>query len=296
MNQTIITKPIGELTVHAANHDTYGDTETIQDLIEGIQKSGIIEPLVITKKNEIISGQRRFRAAQELQLTEVPVRVCESEDEHEILLLVLEHNRQRVKTKAQLAAEAHLWKKIESEKAALRKNAARSGGDTTPEAAGEKGKARDKAGEALGMSGRTVDKAAAVHEAKMECLATGKTEDANKIDEALNKGFETGLKEAKKLGYAGAGNKKSPTSKRSKAAVGPVTSTEAVADATTTPTVIDPTPPDPQVEANEVAMRKAQEVLAHLQASASELLDPKAIDAWGKLLNDISVAFAQLKN
>jgi ParB-like chromosome segregation protein Spo0J len=70
----------------------------IQGLAESIKKNGIIEPLVISKDNFVLSGHRRLFAALLAGLTEVP---CRTEDiSHNDLFFkhrLTEYNRQRIK-------------------------------------------------------------------------------------------------------------------------------------------------------------------------------------------------------
>lgn len=52
------------------------DSETIQELSNSIKKYGILQPLLVQKKGdryEIVAGERRWRAAKEAGLKEVPV-------------------------------------------------------------------------------------------------------------------------------------------------------------------------------------------------------------------------------
>jgi ParB-like chromosome segregation protein Spo0J len=70
----------------------------IQGLADSIRKNGVIEPLVISKDNFVLSGHRRLFAAELAGLTEVP---CRTEDiSHNDLFFkyrLTEYNRQRVK-------------------------------------------------------------------------------------------------------------------------------------------------------------------------------------------------------
>ena len=70
----------------------------IQALAESIRKNGILEPLVISKDNFVLSGHRRLFAALLTGLAEVP---CRTEDiSHNDLFFkrrLTEYNRQRVK-------------------------------------------------------------------------------------------------------------------------------------------------------------------------------------------------------
>ena len=59
------------------------DGEEQRNLVTSIRKSGIIQPIVVRRLQngyEIIAGERRWRAAQEAGLKEVPILVREAED------------------------------------------------------------------------------------------------------------------------------------------------------------------------------------------------------------------------
>jgi ParB-like chromosome segregation protein Spo0J len=70
----------------------------IQGLAESIKKNGVIEPLVISKDNFVLSGHRRLFAAGLAGLSEVPCRVEDiSHDDLFFKYRLTEYNRQRVK-------------------------------------------------------------------------------------------------------------------------------------------------------------------------------------------------------
>ena len=71
--------------------------EDLAELVESIREKGVIQPLLVRKvgdKYELIAGERRWRAARELQLREVPVIVRAATD-REALELALIENIQR---------------------------------------------------------------------------------------------------------------------------------------------------------------------------------------------------------
>jgi ParB family transcriptional regulator, chromosome partitioning protein len=71
--------------------------EKLEELAASIREQGIIQPLVVTKKEgfyEIIAGERRWRAAQKAGLREVPVVIREASDQA-VLELALIENIQR---------------------------------------------------------------------------------------------------------------------------------------------------------------------------------------------------------
>lgn len=59
------------------------DSESIEELAESIKIYGIIQPIIVTKKDdfyEIVAGERRWRAAKKAGLTEVPCIVREDNE------------------------------------------------------------------------------------------------------------------------------------------------------------------------------------------------------------------------
>ncbi len=73
------------------------DQEAMETLQASIQAHGILEPLVVRftgETYEIICGERRFRAARNLGLEEVPVVVREASDQ-EAFLLAMQENLHR---------------------------------------------------------------------------------------------------------------------------------------------------------------------------------------------------------
>lgn len=72
-------------------------TDHLHELVESIREQGIIQPLIVRKVKEsyeLIAGERRWRAAGQLGLTEAPVIVREASD-REVLELALIENLQR---------------------------------------------------------------------------------------------------------------------------------------------------------------------------------------------------------
>ena len=89
--------PLIEIEPNRAQPRTRFDEDALQELADSIKQYGIIEPIVVQKREkhyEIIAGERRWRAARLAGLKEVPVVVKEySEDE--IFTIALIENIQR---------------------------------------------------------------------------------------------------------------------------------------------------------------------------------------------------------
>ena len=81
--------------------------EALQELADSIREQGIVQPLIVRERGgyyELIAGERRWRAAQLLNLPEIPVIVREADD-RAVLELALIENLQRENLNA--IEEAH---------------------------------------------------------------------------------------------------------------------------------------------------------------------------------------------
>jgi ParB family chromosome partitioning protein len=81
--------------------------EALKELADSIREQGIVQPLIVRERGgffELIAGERRWRAAQLLNLTEVPIITREADD-RAVLELALIENLQRENLNA--IEEAH---------------------------------------------------------------------------------------------------------------------------------------------------------------------------------------------
>ena len=95
--------PVSSLTHHPFNAEIYllSDLDT---LANSIKEVGLLEPLVINKKKEVISGNRRLEALRRLKYKEAEVVVRDIDKEDEPLIIIY-HNSQRIKTARELLNE-----------------------------------------------------------------------------------------------------------------------------------------------------------------------------------------------
>ena len=77
------------------------DLDTLSNSIKDV---GLLEPLVINKKNQVISGNRRLEALRKLNYKKVDVVVRDIEKKDEPLIII-SHNSQRIKTARELLNE-----------------------------------------------------------------------------------------------------------------------------------------------------------------------------------------------
>ena len=90
--------PISDITPSKQQPRRYFDPEKLNQLAESIKQHGILEPLLVRPeaqgKYELIAGERRYKAATMLGLTEVPVVIRDFNDQ-EALQVALIENLQR---------------------------------------------------------------------------------------------------------------------------------------------------------------------------------------------------------
>jgi DNA modification methylase len=91
---------VSSLTHHPKNKEIY-DLSSIEELMDSISEVGLLQPLIIDSRNQVISGNRRFESIKRLGWNEVEVKVKEGEEE----LLLIHYNKQRIKSFKELINE-----------------------------------------------------------------------------------------------------------------------------------------------------------------------------------------------
>src|SRR5207249_4059985 len=134
------------------------DVGDLTALAASIREHGLLHPIVITPQGRLVAGFRRLEACRQLGWTEVGVHVVELDD-----LLRAEHDENTLRkdfTPSEAVAIARALEEREREQAKARTVAAHASPGKFPEL--EAGRVRDRLGACVGMSGRTLEKAAAV--------------------------------------------------------------------------------------------------------------------------------------
>ncbi len=72
------------------------ELENIEQLKESIRKYGLLNPITVNTKNELIAGNRRLEALRQLGWTEVPVVIASINTKVHRLEVELEENLQRL--------------------------------------------------------------------------------------------------------------------------------------------------------------------------------------------------------
>ena len=95
---SVTSLPISSIEANPFNPRTHFEKDALNELAASIKNHGIIQPLTVRKlgrdKYQLISGERRFRASQIAELTEVPAYVRVANDQT-MLEMALVENIQR---------------------------------------------------------------------------------------------------------------------------------------------------------------------------------------------------------
>lgn len=108
-NKAYFVCPIEQIRPNRNQPRKHFAPEKLEELAASIREKGIIQPLVVTRKDgyyEIIAGERRWRASQKAGLHEVPVVIREASDAV-VMELALIENIQRQDLNAIEEAEAY---------------------------------------------------------------------------------------------------------------------------------------------------------------------------------------------
>jgi ParB family transcriptional regulator, chromosome partitioning protein len=87
--------PLEEIQLPPTQPRRYFDSEALKQLTESIKQHGILQPLLVRLvdegKHELVAGERRYRAALEIGLKEVPVVIRELDDNAAFQLALIEN-------------------------------------------------------------------------------------------------------------------------------------------------------------------------------------------------------------
>ncbi len=87
--------PVDQISLPPTQPRRYFDSEALKQLTESIKQHGILQPLLVRlvdkDKHELVAGERRYRAALEIGLKEVPVVIRELDDNAAFQLALIEN-------------------------------------------------------------------------------------------------------------------------------------------------------------------------------------------------------------
>lgn len=106
----VLNLPIGKIVANAYQPRTAFDEAALQELTESVQVHGVLQPVMVRPRGggryELIAGERRFRAAQQAGLTQIPAVVRAMTDEESLTVALIE-NIQREDLNAMEAARGY---------------------------------------------------------------------------------------------------------------------------------------------------------------------------------------------
>ncbi|MGK7937616.1 MAG: ParB/RepB/Spo0J family partition protein [Xenococcaceae cyanobacterium] len=82
---------IDEIVLPKSQVRHYFNQEKLEQLAESIKQHGVLEPILITPKNELIAGERRLRAAKMTGLTQLPVKILDVSPSEAKTLAIVEN-------------------------------------------------------------------------------------------------------------------------------------------------------------------------------------------------------------
>lgn len=148
--------PIEKIVVKDRIRKDFGN---IRELADDIKDNGLINPPVINKNYELLAGERRLRACKSLGWEQIPVTMMDTRDaEHELNIEISENDVRKGFSKAERADYMKRLLRIEQAKAKKRQTL----GEKIPEG----GRAKDKAAERFGISGKTMEREIAISDNK----------------------------------------------------------------------------------------------------------------------------------
>lgn len=93
--QGVLELPIAKVEPRDNQPRTVFDEEALSELAESIREYGVIQPVTVRKLDsgyyQLIAGERRWRAARLVGLTEIPARVIEADDKLTTELALVEN-------------------------------------------------------------------------------------------------------------------------------------------------------------------------------------------------------------
>lgn len=150
-------------------HRSRSDLGDLASLVESIKRRGLLHPIVVDSKHQLVVGGRRLAAWKEARPGEpIPAIVAAHLDERtRALLAERDENEQRKPlTPSEAVAFGEILAKIERPKAQARQGSRTDlPAGKLPTSSGEAGRTRDVVAAAVEMSGRTYEKAKEVVEA-----------------------------------------------------------------------------------------------------------------------------------
>ena len=202
------TRRVNQLTPHPMNETIYHDGADAE-LIESVRDKGILNPILITWDDRILSGHRRWEAAKAAHGVsyEMPVVEFGSHDELDIVEALIHSNRQRQKTGEMIGREYQELLVIYRQRSHRGNNQytqmVADDNGTGASVAHNTGAPTERAAAELGIARTTADRAVQVVEQIDRLFAEGKTRESDQLRRTLNGkgGITKAHRQAKEAGH-----------------------------------------------------------------------------------------------
>ena len=96
---------LGRIIIRKRVRQNLGD---LASLMDSLRRHGLLNPVVINNKNELIAGHRRIESAKRLGWSVIEVRIIDTEDKADLVEMEIEENTQRKNLTTDELAEAYL--------------------------------------------------------------------------------------------------------------------------------------------------------------------------------------------
>lgn len=91
----VSTLPLAAIQPQSKQPRRYFDPQALLELISSVKQHGLLQPLLVRPRPsggyELVAGERRYRAAQELGLTQIPVYIRDLNDQDAFQLALIEN-------------------------------------------------------------------------------------------------------------------------------------------------------------------------------------------------------------
>jgi DNA modification methylase len=142
---------ISQIQSHPLNETIY-DLSNIDDLVFSINEVGLLSPVVVNQRYQLISGHRRIEALRILGWDKVDAEVVETASEDEEKSLLVHYNKQRVKTLREILNETETLRPLYAVGQGKRSDLTSGTRNTSS------GRSRDSLADAVGVSSSQLGK------------------------------------------------------------------------------------------------------------------------------------------
>lgn len=111
--KTVINVKVADLKMHKSYTKIYSErNRQLELLVDSIKETkGVLYPIVINQKNEIINGVQRWLAYKQLNKSLIPATVIKETEPNEEVILMISYNRHKDKTMLERWHEIEIMKK-----------------------------------------------------------------------------------------------------------------------------------------------------------------------------------------